>query len=429
MGIAGKVFKCMVEYKLLDVCLKKICSFIKKIRIGIDLGLAVLARLWMYQSSKINKQKVVFMTYNNEYICNPRYICEEIRRQDLPIELVWACKTGQMKKRKEKYPDDLKLVVRGSYEFFREIATAKVWVDNAVCFTWNPFPKKKEQFYLQTWHGSMGLKRIGTDDVKNFRWGMAAKLSSKYTDVCISNSAFETDVFRQTHWSQTKILELGHARNDILFADEETKQEIAQKVRNFFELPEGTKMALYAPTFRDGDAAEFYNMDYSRVVDALEETFGGKWVLLNRFHFKTKSAKKKAVIAEDERIYPATAYPDMQELMLGVDLGITDYSSWICDFVLTGKPGFIYASDLSEYDQERGFYYPLTDTPFMIAEDNDQMEENIRAFDMEVYERKREKFLQDRGCVESGQAAKQIVELIKQQCGLIGDSTESKEVG
>ena len=104
--------------------------------------------------------------------------------------------------------------------------------------------------------------------------------------------------------------------------------------------------------------------------------------------------------------------------MVAADIGITDYSSWICDFVLTGRPGFIYAPDLSDYNQERGFYYPLNSTPFPIAENNDEMEEKILTFDMNQYNLKREVFLSERGCKESRNAAFQIVEIIKQHCGI-----------
>ena len=309
----------------------------------------------------------------------------------------------------------MRLVVRNSYEYFKEIASAKVWVDNALCFPWEPVPKKKDQFYLQTWHGSMGLKRIGVNDVKERKWAKAAKLGTKWTDLCISNSTFETGVFRETHWPETEILELGHARNDILFADEEEKAEIRARVCEFFGITEDKKIALYAPTFRNGDNTKYYNMNYNRVLDALEKKFGGDWVLLNRFHFKTKITRAGGT---SRKIFGATEYPDMQELMVAADVGITDYSSWICDFVLTGRPGFIYAPDLSSYNKERGFYYPLESTPFPIAENNNELEARILDFDMDEYSRKKEVFLQERGCKENGDAAKKIVEIIKEKCGI-----------
>lgn len=179
-------------------------------------------------------------------------------------------------------------------------------------------------------------------------------------------------------------------------------------------------MHSHLPTFRNNDDADIFDLDHSRFLDALQERFGGEWVLLNRYHMKTKRAKKGfgKVMAEDERLLSATAYPDIQELMVAADVGVTDYSSWICDFMLTGRPAFLYTPDLKDYDQERGFYYPLSDTPFPIAESNDEMEANVLAFDQNAYDTKNRQFLEDRGCKEQGTAAKEIVEIIKQQCGL-----------
>lgn len=417
-----KIIKSMVEGQFLKKSFAAIGKFFKRLRVAIDWGISIIPRLILCYTSKVQKNKIVFMTFNHNYGCNPKYICEEILRQNLPVEMVWCVKTPQIKNRalRESFPENMKLVVRGTYPFFKEIVTSKVWIDNAFGFTWNPIPKKRSQFYIQTWHGSFGLKRMAREDVKNRRWSFASRLNARYVDVCLSNSTFENELFRQTHWPKNKILDIGHPRNDILFADGAQKDEITAKVREYFEIPEDTKIALYAPTFRNNDASGVFDLDHSRFLDALQTRFGGNWVLLNRYHMKTQNARKGfgKIIAADERIMSATQYPDIQELMVAADVGVTDYSSWICDYMLTGKPGFLYTPDLQEYDQERGFYYPLSDTPFPIAETNDEMEANVLAFDKSVYDVKHAQFLEARGCKEQGTAAKEIVEIIKEKCGL-----------
>lgn len=387
-----------------------ITSFFRKLRKLFAIPASVLLS-WF---SKVKSNKVMFMTFNHTYMCNPKYICQELLRQELPLDIVWVVKAGQP----SQVPEGVRTVTYGTFAYLKELVTAKVWVDNAFGFTWNPFPpKKKGQFYIQTWHGSMGLKRIGTENVNNKRWSFAARANSRWVDLCISNSSFETDVFRQTHWPDNRIEELGHARNDIFFLDDGAKAEIARRVRLHFGIAEGKKIALYAPTFRNDDTTACYDMDYSRFLNALEERFGGQWVLLSRYHMKTLKAREAQI--SDPRIISATAYPDIQELMVAADVGVTDYSSWICDFVLTGRPGFLYAPDLVIYDRERGFYYPLEQTPFPIAQTNEELSANILSFDAQQYAAKQEIFLQARGCKESGTAARKIAKIIQQQCGLI----------
>lgn len=397
-------------------------SFFKFINLRIqqktDLFISYLTKKYISYSTrgKVEKNKIIFMHYNNVYQCNPKYICDEIIRQGLDYDIVFVTSKKLMDEFPLPFPPEVRVVARNSLEHFYEAATARVWVDNAVCFPWNYVPKKKDQLYINTWHGSMGLKKIDASNITDSHWKKSADIASEITNVMISNSAFETMVYRTTYWpnSKVKVLEYGHPRNDILFCDEEKKAEIKRKVCEFFEIEEDCKLILYAPTFRDARNLDCYDIDYNRVLNAARERFGGNWKILNRYHFKVakKLASVKA-IRDNPDILQGNKYPDIQELMAAADIGITDYSSWICDFVLTGRPGFIYANDLKDYDKERGFYYPLDSTPFPIAENNDEMESNILNFDSDKYSSDVKDFLEARGCKEDGNAAKRVVRLIK----------------
>ena len=148
------------------------------------------------------------------------------------------------------------------------------------------------------------------------------------------------------------------------------------------------------------------------VTYALEKKFGGKWVVLLRFHFKLRSAKipKKYL----NNVVNVTDYPDMQELLCACDLGITDYSSWMCDYVLTRRPGFLFVSDLKDYKDERGFYYPLTSTPFKVCETTEELVDAIKKYDEKEYQKSVDKFLKDRGCYEDGKVSSKVVKKIEE---------------
>ena len=106
-----------------------------------------------------------------------------------------------------------------------------------------------------------------------------------------------------------------------------------------------------------------------------------------------------------------------KELLVVADVGITDYSSWICDYVLTKKPAFLYAKDIEDYNEERGFYYPLKDTPFLVAQNNEILNKNILSFQESVYKDKCDLFLKDRGCYENGLATIKVVNEIEKIMG------------
>lgn len=367
-----------------------------------------IARKVVYARGPVQNNKIFFMTYDNKYSCNLRYIADEILRQELPVEIVWATK----KKKKAltgTFPEGVTLVEHGKLAMFEAQATSKIWFDNALNCVWFGIPKKKNQIYINTWHGSMGIKRLSG----NYWWRYRASKCRKMTDYCISNSLFEEDVYRTTFWKGVPYLRFGHARNDLLLQTEK-HPEIQAKVREFFELEEDVKCVLYAPTFRDDGDISCFDIDFEQLKNNMEARFGGKWCVLVRMHNKNKSVK----LSNDwnEWLKDASSYPDMQELLVTVDIGITDYSSWAYDFVITKKPLFIYATDVEKYDGTRGFYYSLETTPFPICRNNEQLAENIAAFDNAQYLEKCDAFLEEKGCAETGEAAVKIVEFIKNEC-------------
>ena len=269
---------------------------------------------------------------------------------------------------------------------------------------------------IQTWHGSLGIKRFDKGVNSGKAWVKAAELSSKLTDFCISNSTFEDCVLKDSFWNKSKIITVGHPRNDVFFLDESHKDKLRKKVINKLKIKGNYKYVLYAPTFRDAKNFDCYDLNYEELIKRLQIKYGGNWKVLVRFH-PTVRELSTGKLKTNKNIIDVTKYTDIQELMVLCDIAITDYSSWIYDFVLSRKPGFIFATDMELYNNERGFYYPLETTPFPIATNNDELMENILAFDDSIYQIRIDKFLIDKGCVEDGKASYRVVEKIKDIIG------------
>ena len=115
-----------------------------------------------------------------------------------------------------------------------------------------------------------------------------------------------------------------------------------------------------------------------------------------------------------KNVIDCSSYPDIQELLVSAECAITDYSSCIFDYLLTYNPAFIYARDLDEFDEERGFYYPFSTTPLSVARNNDELVANIFAFDVDSYRQKVKNFIESKGCIDDGNSSKRVVELIKE---------------
>lgn len=381
-------------------------TFFEKVKHKINVNVKKVLRKITLKNAKIDPKKVIFITFQGKYTCNPKAIAEEFIRRNSDYKLVWVVRKEDLKER-DKFPSELKLVVRESLEFYKELASSKFIIENANDTVYMKYNKRPGQVIIQTWHGSLGFKRL--DKVKNEAWVAKADELGNETDFIVSNSEFENMVYRTSYWENTEILEYGHARNDMLL--NKTKyNKMNKKVREYYNIDKNTKILLYAPTFRDDFSADTYNLDYAKLLDAVKEKFGGNWVIMVRFHFKLRNVDFSDDLIDN--IINATDYYDMQELLCAADIGITDYSSWLCDFVLTEKPGFIYCNDMDKYVDERGFYYPLSETPFPVSKTNDELEKNILNFDIKKYEKQRQSFLKKRGCYEKGNASKRIVDKI-----------------
>ena len=409
-----KLYRALIAGDLLQQVGRYIKIYFLKIVRKIDLYIGSFARKRFVKKVEIVPNRIMFMTYQNDFVCNPKYIAKEIIKEDLPIEIYWAVKKS-VYNNPVNFPEGITLVRRDKFECYEALASSKIWIDNSLNCVWRPIPKKEGQVYFETWHGSMGLKKAGEKDVRNNRyWVKRAKACGKLVDYCISDSEFENEVYRETHWRNTPILEYGHPRNDIFF-DVNIKEDLKKDICLRYEISnfEDVNICLYAPTFRDSRTFEYYDIDFERLVNALKQRFGGIWIILSRYHFHNRK-KGVNIINECEFVINVTDYPDMQELMLISDIGITDYSSWICDYVLSEKAGFIYARDIEEYNNERGLYYPLETTPFPIATNNDELIKNIIEFDYDKYRKDVKKFLEDRGSKEDGHASERVVRKIKE---------------
>lgn len=362
----------------------------------------------------VHPDKVVFMTFSGALECNPKYIAKELKRRG-GHDIVWligavAYRARSMRARALGYKAAPIWSLRGMYH----IVTAGIWVDNAQMFILDGMPsKRKGQRYLNTWHGSLGIKRLESAGSKI---KSRIKKAAAATDAVLVNSVFEENVFAESVFPDTKKLRLGHPRNDIFFMSDDDKAAIRDRVRTELGLEKDEKFVLYAPTFRE---IEFFTsaggVNFGNWARALTDRFGGRWRVMLRLHPHDAQALAEGLISLPIGVCDLSSREDIQELLVAADAGITDYSSWIFDYLLGGNPGFIYAPDKKTYDESRGFYYPLEETPFPVAETEDELCARIRAFDENAYAARCMEFLRARGCMEDGKASGRAVDWIERR--------------
>ncbi len=347
----------------------------------------------------VKKNKIVFQSYYGRgYGDNPKYIAEELRRRGLPLDLVWVIADESQA---VGLPAELRTVVFRSFRYIYEMSTARVWVDNSrkeYCL------KKKNQYYMQTWHGGLGMKKVENmvADKLGEEYVRRAKRDAAQCDVMLSACTTITEDYRRYFWyPRGEILEKGLPRNDRLLSF--TPADTA-RVRQALGVEEGCRLLLYAPTFRDDHSLAAYDMDYRRCKAALEARFGGSWKIALRLH-PNVFRLSDTMDFDPAVVVNASHYPDMQELYMVADMVVTDYSSVIFDFLLIGKPSLLYASDVAAYRTERDYYFEFADLPFALCETNDQLEQEILQFDEAAYAQRIAAFKATHGMKDDGHAA------------------------
>lgn len=385
----------------------------KSSRAYVDYYTGRYARNLLSARTPVDPRKILVMTFQQTLTCNPRAIVDELLRRGDDVDVV-VVGNGTPVAAYEGC-ERVRWVRRRTYEHFYEQASARVWIDNGNDCSWFPMQKKASQLYLQTWHGSLGLKRIDADG-QTGRWLRNMRYAAPRTDFLLSNSDFEDWVFRTTYWPQTPILRTGHARNDLLF-DGGALAQARSAACEALGIDAGEHIALYAPTFRDHAVLTLGRQDFGAIHQALVARFGGTWRIVVRAHYRG-TADVEALVSAYPFVVNGTDYPDIKDLMAAAEVGITDYSSWICDYALTGRPGFLLVPDLTDYEAfDRGFYYPLEATPFAVARDADALADAIAAFDEAVYAKALDAYLTRLGCSEDGHAAEHAADLIEQVLG------------
>ncbi len=367
----------------------------------------------------VDPRKVVMWTFEGGggYGCSPKYIAEEILKRNREgrtnYEIVWLVNDLD-----KEFPKEIKKVKSTLWSRAYHLSTAGAWVSNTRTFYGTR--KRKKQCYIQTWHATICIKPIG-----KYRGDLFPKMAylvsaydSKLIDYVLSGSSWCDHMYRDGLIYHGEIIRTGTPRCDVLVNQREEKH---RQMREEYGLSQKAKIMLYAPTFRGGSQnknrnvnSEEATVDFERLIDSLEQRFGGDWYVFLRLHPQLAAKMDKLNTCQvSERLIDVSQRPDMNEIIAGSDAFLTDYSSAVFEGAMIGLPAFLYADDLEEYIAERGdLFFDMYQLPFPVALDNDGLMKNIIGFDEGVYRKRVEEFMEEVGAFEDGRASERVVGII-----------------
>ena len=347
--------------------MKKINGAIKKIIVKLNIVNILSIPLYIFRIFPIKNNRILFENFTGKgYADSPKSIAENLINSNDDYELYWVIKDNKFKK---EFPSKIKAIKLYSLKYFYIMATAKVWVSNSRFDQY--VIKRKQQFYIQTWHGGLGMKKIEYDaeDKLSEYYKKVMKKDNKNMNLMVSNSDSCTELYRRSFRYTGDILEVGTPRNDVLINN---KEELSKKARKLLNIDKDINILLYAPTFRLDYSKNPYDINFEKLKRVLENKTKNEWIILVKLHPRINNSDE-LLGKYKNYITDVTNYSDIQELICACDMLITDYSSTEMEAMIADKPVVIYANDVKDYIDERGFSLGFDEIPFKLTENNDEL--------------------------------------------------------
>jgi CDP-glycerol glycerophosphotransferase (TagB/SpsB family)/glycosyltransferase involved in cell wall biosynthesis len=302
--------------------------------------------------------------------CNPEAIFRTVHRaEDLQhLTSVWALDrhAAAMVRAEFRHDRSVRVVRRGSLQYWRWLATAGTLVNNA---TFPPeFDRRRGQIYLNTWHGTP-LKRMGFDEpdgaaasantIRNFLQATHLLSQNRYMTDTMYRRAYRLDGL-----ATARVLELGYPRNDRLLLGPAEGNAIRRRLRAARINTDGA-LVLYAPTWRGASFSkpEDHSAEIAVVARALQAALDDAGVLAQVV------VKPHQAVADLARLEPAldgmlvTEDLPVNSLLAVTDVLVSDYSSIAVDFLATGRPIVFAGLGDDDYLVTRGLYVDVDTLP------------------------------------------------------------------
>jgi len=241
----------------------------------------------------------------------------------------------------EKYVDGIHYArKRSPMDAYLE-CTADYIIDAGTISGSNKFSSTQKR--ISVWHG-IPYKKMFTDLEQKHIVTALDYCSS--IDLMVSPSPWYTQRFlRQSMLYKGEVLETAVSRTDSLFLTDAEKRDLRRELG----IPEGKKIVLYAPTFRERGA-----VDLPFSAEKLVASLGDDWILVTKLHYLN-------TLNDPANCIDVTEYSTVNHILAIADLLITDYSSLIFDYSILDKPVLLYQYDRTQYEADRSFMFDMED--------------------------------------------------------------------
>lgn len=253
-----------------------------------------------------------------------------------------------------------------STDYFKAAACSKYLIND------NTFPsffiKRDEQVYINLWHGTP-LKTLGRRDRNGAHAIGNAQKNFMMADYLLYPNEYTRDHMIEDYMieniSNARTMLLGYPRNAALIQGRER-----ERIRS--ELGLGAeRIYAYMPTWRSDSDSELMDSILLNLDDRLRENE----IMYVKLH---PVAKEQLGRQSLRRIRLLPDEYELYDFLSATDGLVTDYSSVMFDYALTGNPVSLYTFDLDTYEEERGLYMSVDELPWKHSDSIDEVLEALR---------------------------------------------------
>ena len=277
--------------------------------------------------------------------------------------------------------DNVNMIEKSSKDYYKALAIAKYIITDTSFPTY--FIKKKDQVYLNTWHGTP-LKAMGRIVPKREYALGNIQRNFLISDYLLYQNDFSKDVFMEDYMIkdiyQGEVLLTGYPRNSVFFDKE--RREAVRKECGLTD----KEVIVYMPTWR----GLLYRKENNKQISQLTMYFGQVDEMLNDsqvFYVKLHPYVKEGMdLSGYKHIKEFPAQYETYDFLNASDTLVTDYSSVMFDYGVTKRKMILFAYDREEYLNDRGLYLKLEELGLPIAETVDELIEELAGEKVEYKE-------------------------------------------
>ncbi|MBO1198420.1 CDP-glycerol glycerophosphotransferase family protein [Staphylococcus simiae] len=306
----------------------------------------------------MRNRKLWIFNATNEFAGNPKWLFIYINKFRKDIEAYWMCNDINIVNKVRKL--GFKAETYHSNKAEKLKSEAGVFVVHQVK-EHIPVKFKNEVVILNLWHG------VGIKPIERFvdSPGIRQRIYKKYikyneiyrnNQLCLVTSPLmERHFCKMFNLSEDQVVRSGYPANMF---DKQMFSSFDHDIRQQKGLNTDTKIALYAPTFRDYDMTNFFGQAIPNMPELLTTLKNNNILLIIKMHYLVKKDINYLAYKKLYGNHPNILFwdndKDIYEIFDQINIGIVDYSSIYYDLLASGVQHFIrYIYDYDKYTANR----------------------------------------------------------------------------